>query len=92
MELTLCTIVVILLIVVVLVLVLKEYKEKKAETFCNCLGMSYQTCADPAVLQQAYKEGMTENDIPPNGYNGRVSMPYDAAMPMLNNLPSRSCK
>jgi hypothetical protein len=90
-QLSVCIFVVILLVIMLLVLFLK--KSKKPEGFCNCLGMSYQTCADPATLQYLYKTGMTENDIPQNGYNGRVSMPYDAVMPLLNSLPSRTgCK
>ena len=35
---------------------------KKNETFCNCLGMKYQTCPDMKKLKQLYLSGkLTEN-------------------------------
>lgn len=85
-QLCTCAIAAILLVIALILL----FKQTKRENFCNCMGMSYQTCADPAMLQNAYNMGVTENDIPPNGYNGRVAMPYDAAMPFLNRIPSRN--
>lgn len=86
-----CILVVVLLLLVLILVLFDKNETRKAEGFCNCLGMSYQTCPNPTKLQFLYKHGMTENDIPPNGYNGRVAMPYDAAMPALNSLPSK-CK
>lgn len=86
-QFCICLALSVLLIVVLLILFMTCDSNK--ESFCNCLGMSYQTCADPARLQYLYKNGMTENDIQQNGFNGRIAAPYDAAAPLLDMVPSR---
>jgi len=94
-QLSVCLLAIVLLVIALLVFFLREKEEgKKSEGFCTCSGMSEQSCPDPATLQYLYKAGMTENDIPPNGYSVKIVMPYDAAMPLLNSLPSQSssCK
>lgn len=93
-QFSVCLLIIILLVSLIVLLMRGKGDGKKSEGFCTCSSMSEQLCADPATLQYLYKVGMTENDIPPNGYSMKVVMPYDAAMPLLNSLPSHtaSCK